>query len=333
MRFLILAFALAAFGWTCPVLAWDATGHKTVGAIADDNLNPNAKTMVDALIGMSLEQAGPWLDCVKDVKRENGVLIYKPEPAYAEGCKVFWEPPFSDAILAFATKNWRNCSEGTETFGCHNVYHFADIDVSPSAPAYGGNLPGAFEADVVHAINAAIDVLNDEKPPKPFPADLTKPEALLMLAHLVGDIHQAMHAGSIYLNKDGSETAATTGIEATDMGFTRGGNWLWLKTGNVHGAWDKVTPDIGAEAIKQAKGQFEKSKGDINGWAETWASDVIGIAKVQLEALHYGPEDGHRHWRVAGNTEGYSQSIEGTQEQQLAIAGHHFADLLNAIWP
>ena len=74
----VLTSVLALFLVLSPSasFAWGAKGHQSVGAIADENLTPNARTMVTSLIGMSLEQAGPWLDCVKDVKGSKGALHY-----------------------------------------------------------------------------------------------------------------------------------------------------------------------------------------------------------------------------------------------------------------
>src|SRR6202035_4149196 len=51
-------------------------------------------------------------------------------------------------------------------------------------------------------IGAAIAVLRDKPAPPPF-SILDKKEALLMLTHFVGDLHQPLHVASAYLDADG----------------------------------------------------------------------------------------------------------------------------------
>jgi len=65
------------------------------------------------------------------------------------------------------------------------------------------NFQGTNDHDIVAAINAATAVLLERPSPPPFKiAD--KREALFLLAHLVGDLHQPLHVGAVYLDKDGN---------------------------------------------------------------------------------------------------------------------------------
>jgi hypothetical protein len=316
-----------------PTFAWGPKGHQAVGAIADANLSPHAKSMVASLIGMSLEQAGPWLDCVKDVKGSKGSLHYVEDSRYADGCAVFWdhEGPSEKAIEAYADKNWDNCSGGSDANPCHSQYHFADVDVSAAHPVYSLGEAGTNDHDVVQAINAALKVLQDQ-PPSPFMGAMDKREALLMLAHLVGDLHQPLHVGAIYLEQDGDETHATSGDDA-DPGFTRGGNWMFAGSKNVHSIWDSVS----AATVKKAKAiptsTIPTTSGALADWPVTWANETIGVAKARLEELHIAPEAGAHHWPIGVSAATYQRKVAATQVQQVAIAGHHFAALLNALWP
>src|SRR5258708_35725915 len=63
--------------------AWGPDGHRVVGSIADQMLNPNAKQQIASILGVDLRTAGPWLDCVKSVHRQaDGTLAYVEGPPY-----------------------------------------------------------------------------------------------------------------------------------------------------------------------------------------------------------------------------------------------------------
>ncbi|MFX5582986.1 S1/P1 nuclease, partial [Acinetobacter baumannii] len=61
---------------------------------------------------------------------------------------------------------------------------------------------GTSNHDVVNAIRAAVSVLQGKPQPKPFNFK-DKQEALVLLTHYVGDLHQPLHVGSVFLNADG----------------------------------------------------------------------------------------------------------------------------------
>jgi len=61
---------------------------------------------------------------------------------------------------------------------------------------------GTFPHDIVRAINAAVAVLQDKPAPAPFSIK-DKKEAIFFLAHFLGDVHQPLHVGAVYLNPKG----------------------------------------------------------------------------------------------------------------------------------
>src|SRR4051812_14021566 len=74
--------------------AWGPSGHKTVGAIADVLLkedHPRAAAQVRAILGnITLEQAGPWGDCVRSVRGPSNDFHYAPEKEeYRIPCRAF----------------------------------------------------------------------------------------------------------------------------------------------------------------------------------------------------------------------------------------------------
>ena len=79
-----------AFFLPASASAWNPPGHKVVGSIADQLLNTNAKQQVTQILGFDLSTAGPWLDCVKSVeKQDDGTFVYKEDPRYEPPCMPF----------------------------------------------------------------------------------------------------------------------------------------------------------------------------------------------------------------------------------------------------
>ena len=103
-------------------MAWGAEGHKVVGSIADQMLNPNAKQQVAEILGVDLKTAGPWLDCVKSVQRQaDGTFLYKENPIFEPPCT-----PFKDErarMEDYVGRNWFDCSYKSPAVerGCHNA--------------------------------------------------------------------------------------------------------------------------------------------------------------------------------------------------------------------
>jgi hypothetical protein len=83
---------------------------------------------------------------------------------------------------------------------------------------------------VVHAINAAIAKLSRQPVPAPFRIKDDK-EAILLLAHFVGDIHQPLHVGATYLDAQGHAMVPASEADAR-VHETRGGNSIKINAGN-----------------------------------------------------------------------------------------------------
>ena len=331
MKYIASLCAAALLSLPSASLAWGPNGHQTVGAIADAQLKPHAKARVKSLIKMSLKTAGPWADCVKDVKHGSSGSHYVEDPTYKASCGVFWTPSAEAEILAYADANWDNCSRdgGQE---CHTQYHFADIDID--RPDYEDTFRGSNDHDLVHAIRAAIIVLKGGMAPAPF-VIVNKRIALLMLAHLIGDMHQPLHVGSIYLDPNGQPHDPDVGTYDPTT-FTRGGNFLFDGSKKLHSEWD----DIGAfptaatlrSLVAESK-QMTPTPGEVEQFPVLWATDSIAQSKIAFSGLTF-QSAGSQHWNINfADRAGYLAAVKTAQRVQLEKAGKRMADLLNAIWP
>src|SRR5208282_2534215 len=220
-------------------LGWDADGHHTVAAIADQLIaGTNASVQVKAILGdISLQDAAVWADCAKGVNPKDN---YKYESAgqYPE-CKVFETPALEAEMSDFVRRNDTNCSPKPGEESCHKQYHYTDISIAHDH--YDLNFTGARNDDVVNVIAAAMHVLKGDPSPAPFNIR-DKREALLLLAHHVGDIHQPLHVGAVYLNLKGKLVNPDKGTFDPNTD-TQGGNLILINgysETKMHSTWDSI---------------------------------------------------------------------------------------------
>lgn len=364
MTFVLAVLCSVACLHPARLLAWGYQGHEVVGAIADALIadNPKAKKQVhDILNGpplpdaeiklqkelhvwreLSLRQAGPWPDCVKSVVHHDGDRFkYELDPSHPE----YETPciPFNAAVERarmedYAKRNWTSCSykpDGIER-GCHNTFHFQDVAIQRDAVTR--DEAGTSDHDVVAAINAAIAVLTDRPAAGPF-SIRDKKEALLLLTHVVGDLHQPLHVGAVYLDGQGALVDPdATGQDSPDN-QTAGGNLIQDQNVNLHSEWDDIPFDIGRSATREllaAARAVPPSTGNIDDWAKGWATDSLQVAKTAFQGLSFVQTDPppRPKWAVTfADRAAYLSRADAIKRQQLAKAGAHLAEILNAIWP
>ena len=329
-RTFVLTVALLA---TNNVLAWGAAGHQSSGAIADRLIaGTPAERQVRKILGSTLMTASVWADCAKGVRKSNGSFQYVDAGKFAE-CAIFEKSASSRALMvSYVRRNWSNCSPGKGEDPCHKQYHYTDVATGHDAYAVG--LVGTSDHDIVGAISAAVAVLRDESVPSPF--DLaTKKEALRVLAHLVGDVHQPLHVVSVYLDGHSRPIDPDAGTFSHDM-ETRGGNSLLRGSQNLHGDWDGIVIALTADrlvdnAIEEARA-IPLTSGDPSEWASQWATDTIRAGERAFEGISYTPGAKKNTWNITLPT-GYSKVRQSIQREQLIKAGARLAQLLTTIWP
>ena len=332
-RVSIFIYCLALF---LPVSAsaWNPPGYKVVGSIADHLLNKNAKTQVTQILGFDLSTAGPWLDCVKSVeKQDDGTFVYNEDSRYEPPCT-----PFKlerDRMVDYAKRNWFDCSYMTNGIdrGCHNTYHFDDV--AEQRDRYDRNFQGTNDHDIVSAINATIAILLGRPAPPPF-SIVDKREALFLLDHLVGDLHQPLHVAAVYLDENGNlvDPDVTHTINPTTE--TAGGNLIFDQGTNFHFEWDNIPSDLGEAATPEliAMARAEPAdKGRVENWSLAWATDTILVAQQAFSETTFTASSNGK-WSISfSDRDSYLRTADALKRKQLAKAGARLAELLNAIWP
>jgi len=83
----------------------------------------------------------------------------------------------------------------------HHWFHYTDVPVV-RVEKYAEGQAGRSKWDVVHMIPYCVEVLRG-RVPEQNERKITKPVAVILLAHYVGDIHQPLHVGTEYFNAQG----------------------------------------------------------------------------------------------------------------------------------
>ena len=100
---------------------------------------------------------------------------------------------------------------------------------------YQLNGPFSSRNDIVHALRRAIAVLEGKS------SEFTKVQALRIIAHLVGDIHQPLHTISGYYNLSDMNAPKLISKPGEALGKPqdRGGNQLFFtRSPELHSLWD-----------------------------------------------------------------------------------------------
>jgi len=300
-------------------------------------LNPHAARQVARILHTTLAAAATWADCAKDVTPGPNGFSYVSDPRFHLACAAFETPAGVARMVDFVSRNGDTCAPGGHVTACHKEYHYTDIAVQHDH--YDRGFIGTGDHDVVSALNAAIDVLRGRPAPPPF-SIRNKPEALLLLTHLVGDVHQPLHVGAIYLDAHGRAVDPDLNGSAPDLATaTRGGNALDVGTTNLHAEWDAVPTDLQPDRIDgdilAAARQVATSPNDLRTWSAHWATETLIASQAAFAGLSFS-RDARRpgHWTIQFTDEdGYVQRKTAIQRQQLIKAGARLAQLLNALWP
>jgi S1/P1 Nuclease len=336
----------------CPTAAsaWGFEGHRVVGSIAEEllRLKPNAKQQIQKILNdadfdshdLDLRKVGPWADCVRSVARyDDGKFHYVVDPDHLEyevPCTPFNSARERARIVDYARRNWK-CEDVPRQ--CHTMFHFEDVAIQRNS--FDRNFQGTNDHDLVAAIGAAIAVLKDKPAPPPFSIK-DKKEALILLVHFVGDLHQPLHVGSVYLGADGKLVDPDIAHQIDPATETAGGNSIQDQNVNLHHEWDDIPQDIGdtwtRELLADAM-SVPASQGPIESWPAAWATDTILVAQDAFKGVSFQltdppPKATFNKWTLTFDDRmAYLRSMDAIKRKQLAKGGARLAEILNAIWP
>lgn len=302
-------------------LAWAQEGHAAVAAIAEHLISQTTRIKVQELLAKGgdkdLISIASWADQVIIAAHDEGPLRGNQE-----------------AI------------EFNQKFPKSGMWHFVNLPLG--ATSYDQVRSFLTPNDVIHAISRCIQVLESSTPE---PDTFTKVQALRLLVHFVGDIHQPLHCGTGFYSFPERDTPQLiiAPAEASDKPNDRGGNLLFYgsnATEQLHALWDRVlVEEIDSSIDYRVLAEFlaknslpkemVKTPGDYHNWAEVWAIESVRIAALAYRGIIFGmPEfDTSEHLARINITlpTNYIENNKGYAAQQLALAGVRLAQLLDSL--
>lgn len=329
-----LAVSLACASFSQQAQAFAAIGHSAVGDIAAALIKGSrAETEVKRILGpVSLHDMAVWADCVKGIDAFND-FKYTVTGRYPE-CAVFENPAEELLMRDYVQRNHDACAPKPGEESCHKQYHYTNPAVQ--AGRYVPGAVGTGKTDLVVSLRAAITRLQGGAVPAPYSLTHER-EALALLLHMVGDLHQPLHVGSIYLDAEGRVIVPQA--ESYDpLSHTVGGNAITMPGGNLHGYWDNAPNRLSEaelQALPEAARAVPASTGELSSWPQAWADDTIQQGAQVFAGLSYGARQqslrGPR-WLATLPPDYDARSLALTKAQ-LAKSGARLAQLLKAIWP
>ncbi|MEY2575455.1 MAG: hypothetical protein QOF80_942 [Verrucomicrobiota bacterium] len=306
-----LGIVISAVFWVNLAFGYGPVGHEIVGGIADQKLahTPAGEKVAALLDGITLEKASTIPDEIrgwdKNGPDDPAAIHYSAHPRIDAQLRDYWHanPP---------TKNLNSPTPS------HHWFHYTDVPIV-GGEKYADGTVGRSKWDIVHMIPYCIAVLKGEAP-EDNARKITKPIAVILLAHFVGDIHQPLHVGAEFFDKEGHPinpgkapgSLEDQGGNTLTLNLASGGTEL-ARHSKFHGFWDSETvmanlPPMPETLSKEERhARIEAAKKDLiqgflaqeprdwrlassvalKDYAETWANEVLPLAREAHQRLQY----------------------------------------------
>jgi hypothetical protein len=305
------AIALVGFTFACaPACAWDSFGHMEVAAVAWSKLTPAARAAAAELL-MRNPQYNSWIINVPAQERDQTAFVMaatwpdfiKRSPDYhSDGPANGDRPPPGPE----ASQNI-----GYTDHLMHKYWHFIDKPFSPDRTSlHNPDTPNA--QTQIAAFRAKLSDSTADKDVKSYD--------LVWLLHLVGDVHQPLHATSRFIQSQPNGDA--------------GGNRVKIHCGSgcsaveLHAFWDDAlgTSSSPQDAIRAANQLSEPIAGAAAIADENiWINESFELAKTDVYIKPIGIGAG-----PFALTDSYKAAAVSLAKQRVALAGTRLANLLNA---
>src|SRR6267142_6712048 len=219
------------------VFAWGDDGHQTVGKIASLRIKRRTAQRIALILkpGKTLANVSSWADSVKE-------RMGKTDP-----------DPDTNAFLQDIVHNEKN-----------REWHYDDLALDcKSYQTCAGFTP---DNDIVHMLNVCIRTLEGHPDPN---HPLSQRNALKLLVHFLGDIHQPLHVGCGFIDVGPNGKLVIVSdpvvIKQKNLESDRGANQLIIDNdrANLHSFWDftlvtSLMNRIGQEITSDTMGTFLK---------------------------------------------------------------------------
>jgi hypothetical protein len=303
----ILSIALALpLAQTRPALAWDDHGHMMIAASAYDQLTPRAKTRVAQLLALNRYPTNGMNDASDADAGKAAMMMAATAPdAVRSDRSEFTDDGDDPTDHTKAPDPGRN--SGFDDKFMHKYWHYIDIPFSPDHTA----LMQPPDINAQQRIGILRRTLASDA------RDGLKAYDLVWLLHLVGDIHQPLHATSRFTH-DG--TKGDRGGNEVKLCFSPCRDELHAFWDDVLGKGDSVSAAMRAAARLPSADPAEASKSDEAKWVEESFESAQNVVYKAPIGVGKGPFTTDEPYRTKARTEA---------EKRAALAAERLANLLN----
>lgn len=310
------------------LMFWGIDRHEAIAAAAEELLSPKANEEIRRIMaplgeGQSFSGLAGWAD---------GVKRRKPTPTDDADTRAFLEDPRNED---------------------NDVWHY--VNLPSRAEKYDRTAYPKFTRanDVVQMLAESVRVLSGTS------VRFSELNALRLVIHLVGDVHQPVHVGCAYIDESGNVAKLIHDPDQADgLQSDRGGGRLLLPASmSLHGYWDSRLGSVNADGghdheftspgLKQhfvqklraltaslPEHQAELLQDSPDRWGEKWATESLIAAREAYHSLRIvGQKDNRGNFKVSweGKTQ-YDERCGPIANDRLAAAVKRLAALLNAIF-
>jgi hypothetical protein len=302
----IIAAALAlSFSQPSPALAWFDQGHMTIAAAAYDQLKPETKRRVAELLALSRYPTNGTNNASPDNAAKAAMMmaatavdaIKKPE----HGFKDDGEDPTDSAKAPEPGRN-----TGFDDKFIHKYWHYIDKPFSGDGSAVRSP----------PAINAQERIALFRKTIASDATDDIKAFDLVWLLHLVGDVHQPLHATSRFTEAKGDSGGNDVKLSCTGCPSELHRFW-----DDLPGTDERVSASMSAARLLPPVDPTEAAIKD----EAMWIDESFRIAQ---ESVYIDPPIGNGTGPFA-LTSDYRNNAKRIALARVALAAARLANMLN----
>lgn len=307
MRRLITCLAAVIFAVAPAAHAWNNHGHMAVAAVAWAHMTPAAQRRAGELLKLNPDYAKWIADAAPGDEDRVAFLKAATWPDEIKHTKGYHNDGYKPADPRAG--DMTDYSDMLQ----HKGWHFIDLpfspDGTPTEPPFGVNVVTQIEKAEANLASRSA-------------SDAAKSYALVWLEHLVGDLHQPLHATSRFTAAlPGGDTGGNLVNACSDERTTCGAK------DNLHAFWDDVTGktskvasvDSYVERLKPAN-RDQVAISDPTKWADE--SEDLAQQFVYAAPVGTGTDN-------SSLTKDYRANAKKVAATQIELAGERLAVALN----
>ena len=304
---LIVGLALC----TSTANAWWNGGHELVAYIAYRKLTPATRKRVDALIKLN-PMYDTWTMGIPETQKSLVAFVIAatwPDCIKSSVCMSGYTSDGGNTPLGNATDNQ---NIGYDDHLMHQYWHFIDEPYSAGAPGQDPKTPNALTE-----IQLLTDAIGTDE------TDNIKSYDIVWLEHLVGDIHQPLHA--------------TSRFTKNHLNGDAGGNLIYFCPkpckDELHAYWDGIPGDGPTIAQTTATGDTLLKRAKPAKATETdpqkWVDESFVLAKSEVYKAPVSDDNDPAQTVSPRIDAKYAANATRVANSQVLLAGYRLANLLN----